>query len=120
MAATAAISVCEHRLLDGSSGTRYLAVRRFDRVAVPGGQPVRLHMAPAAGLLEAYPEYNQDLGYEDVIRLTRQVTGDVRDVKELVRRAVFNVIARNRDDHARNDAYLWTRSVTGIWPPPTT
>ncbi len=108
MAADAGISVCEHRLLDGSSGARYLAVRRFDRVAVAGVQPARVHMATAAGLLEAYPEYNQHLSYDDVIRLTRHVTGDVRDVREMVRRAVFNVIAHNRDDHARNVTYLWT------------
>ena len=65
-------------------------------------------MATVAGLLEAYPEYDQHLGYVDVIRLTRQVTGDVRDAEEVVRRAVFNVVAHNRDDHARNIAYLWT------------
>jgi serine/threonine-protein kinase HipA len=65
-------------------------------------------MATAAGLLEAYPEYDQQLGYDDVIRLTRRVTGDRRDVVEMVRRAVFNVVAHNRDDHARNIAYLWT------------
>lgn len=110
MAAAAGITTCEHRLLSGSSGTRYLAVRRFDRIAVPGGQPHRVHMATAAGLLEAYPEYSQHLGYDDIIRLTRHVTGDVRDVEELVRRAVFNVVAHNRDDHARNIAYLWTPS----------
>ncbi len=108
MAADAGITTCEHRLLLGSSGTRYLAVRRFDRVAVPGAQPHRVHMATAAGLLEAYPEYGQHVGYDDVIRLTRMVTGDVRDIGELVRRAVFNVVAHNRDDHARNVAYLWS------------
>lgn len=107
MAAAAGVSTCEHQLLSGSSGTQYLAVRRFDRIAVAGGKPHRVHMATAAGLLEAYPDYNQHLGYDDIIRLTRQVTGDVRDVEELVRRAVFNVVAHNRDDHARNIAYLW-------------
>ena len=113
MAANAGITTCEHRLLPGSSGAQYLAVRRFDRVAVPGAQPRRVHMATAAGLLEAYPEYNQHVGYDDVIRLTRTITGDVRDVHELVRRAVFNVVAHNRDDHARNIAYLW--SPTDGW-----
>ncbi len=70
-------------------------------------------MATAAGLVEAYPEYGQHLGYDDIIRLTRQLTGDVREVEELVRRAVFNVVAHNRDDHGRNIAYLWTPS--GGW-----
>ncbi len=39
MAAAAGITTCEHRLLGGSSGTSYLAVRRFDRIAAPGRQP---------------------------------------------------------------------------------
>ena len=107
-ARTAGISTCEHKLLPGNSGTQYLAVRRFDRTVEPGAQPGRVHMATAAGLLEAYPELGQHVGYHDVIRLTRRVTGDVRETTEMVRRAVFNVVAHNRDDHARNIAYLWT------------
>lgn len=108
MAAATGITVCDHRLLAGSSGTHYLAVRRFDRVSVAGRQPLRVHMATAAGLIEAYPEYHQHRSYDDIIRLTRQVTGNKRDVVESVRRAVFNVVAHNRDDHARNISYLWS------------
>lgn len=108
MAEAMGITVCDHRLLPGPSGVRYLAVRRFDRV--PGsGQPQRMHMATAAGLLESYPEFDQHVGYDDVVRLTRRVTGDQRAVVELVRRAVFNVVAHNRDDHARNISYVWSR-----------
>lgn len=108
MAAAAGISACDHRLLTSPAGTRYLAVRRFDRRAATDGQPERIHMASAAGLLESYPEYGQFTDYASIIRLTRRVTGDQRDVVEMVRRAVFNVIAHNRDDHARNTAFLWT------------
>lgn len=107
MASAAGVTVCDHHLLTAASGTRYLAVRRFDRIAVPDRQPTRVHMASAAGLLERYPEYNQHSSYAEVIRLTRLVTGDVRDVTEMLRRAVFNVVAHNRDDHTRNVAYLW-------------
>lgn len=107
MAAAAGITVCEHRLLPGASGTQYLAVRRFDREQAPG-QPRRLHMASAAGLLEAYPERGQFVGYTDVIRAVRLATGRTADVHELARRAIFNVVAHNRDDHARNVACLWT------------
>ncbi len=111
MASATGITVCDHHLLTAASGTRYLAVRRFDRVAMPGRQPNRVHMASAAGLLEQYPEYNQHPSYADVLRLTRVVTGDIRDVTEMLRRAVFNVVAHNRDDHARNTAYLWAPST---------
>lgn len=108
MAAAAGLTTCDHQLLPGPSGTSYLAVRRFDRAATTDGQPRRIHMATAAGLLEAYPERGALMGYDSLVRLTRRVTGDARDVHEVVRRAVFNVIAHNRDDHARNIAYLCT------------
>ena len=108
MAALSGITTCEHTLLSGSSGTQYLAVRRFDRETVEGAQPRRIHMSTAAGLLETYPEHNQHLSYVELVRLTQHVTGDARDVMEIVRRAVFNVVAHNRDDHARNFAFLWT------------
>lgn len=108
LAVATGITVCDHRLLTAPSGTRFLSVRRVDRAAQPDQQPVRVHMASAAGLLERYPEYDQHLGYSDLIRLTRGLTGDIGQVTEMVRRAVFNVVAHNRDDHARNTAFLWT------------
>lgn len=55
------------------------------------------------------PSVAQHVGsHDDIIRLTRYVTGDQQDTAELARRAVFNVVAHNRDDHARNTSYLWT------------
>ncbi len=108
MATAAGITTCEHRLLDAPSGIRFLAVRRFDRQPTVDGQPRRIHLATAAGLLEAYPELGHVTDYDTIIRWTRQVTGDTRDVLEMVRRAVFNVVAHNRDDHTRNFAFLWT------------
>jgi serine/threonine-protein kinase HipA len=108
MATAAGITTCAYKLLSGSSGTQFLAVKRFDRVVLADGATQRVHMATAAGLLEAYPEFHQHRSYEDIIRLTRLITGDMRDVTEVVRRAVFNVIAHNRDDHARNISFLWS------------
>lgn len=108
MATAAGITTCAYKLLTGSSGTQYLAVKRFDRVIPADGATQRVHMATAAGLLKAYPEFQQHRSYEDIIRLTRLITGDRRDVSEVVRRAVFNVIAHNRDDHARNISFLWS------------
>jgi serine/threonine-protein kinase HipA len=107
MASDAGIEVCDHRLLRGASGSQHLAVRRFDRIAHPGGAPNRIHMATAAGLLETDGERNQQISYETLVRLVRRVTGDRRDVVEMVRRAVFNVVAHNRDDHARQFSFLW-------------
>lgn len=110
MASIAGITTCNHQLRQGASGGQYLAVQRFDRHTLPPKPPQRIHTSTAAGLLERYPEYHQHLSYVDLVRLTRQITGDQRDVIQLVRRAIFNVLAHNRDDHARNFSYTWTES----------
>ena len=56
------------------------------------------------------------LDYEDLIALTGSLTRDMREVEKLYRLAVFNVLAHNRDDHAKNFSFLmdevgqWTLS----------
>lgn len=82
-------------------------VRRFDRV--DGG---RLHMHSLAGLLHA--DYRlPGLDYDQLIRVTMQLTRDHGDVRECFRRALFNWLAHNRDDHGNNFAFLMRRD--GTW-----
>ena len=44
--------------------------------------------------------------YEDLLALTNVLTKDVREVEKMFRLAVFNVMAHNRDDHAKNFSFL--------------
>jgi serine/threonine-protein kinase HipA len=53
--------------------------------------------------------------YKDLLLATRQLTRDETGVREMFRRACFNVFAHNRDDHARNFAF--SMSETGRWRP---
>jgi len=46
------------------------------------------------------------LDYEDLIALTGMLTRDVREVEKMYQLAVFNVLAYNRDDHAKNFSFL--------------
>jgi serine/threonine-protein kinase HipA len=46
------------------------------------------------------------LEYSDLIETTRTLTRDHRSAEEIFRRAVFNIIAANDDDHGRNHAFL--------------
>ena len=46
------------------------------------------------------------LDYEDLLTLTGQLTKDIREVEKMYRLAVFNVLAHNRDDHAKNFSFL--------------
>ena len=107
MAHEAGVEMAATRLMRGTDGTHYFATERFDRI---GDQ--RLHVHSASGLLYA-DSRAPSLDYQDLIRLTRAVTRDRRDAIKMFRLAVFNVLAHNRDDHARQFSFLMDRA--GAW-----
>lgn len=107
MAKEAGVIMPETRLLDGGKERTYFAVRRFDR---EGRR--RVHVHSASGLL--YANFRiPALDYKDLILLTRTVTRDHRECKAMFTLAVFNVLAHNRDDHARQFSYIMERD--GSW-----
>jgi len=100
MARNAGIDMPEVHLFPARHGAGYFAIQRFDR---DGKQ--RLHMHTACGLLHS-DFRTPSLDYEDMIALTSQLTRDMREVEKMFRLAVFNVLAHNRDDHAKNFTFL--------------
>lgn len=101
MARAAGIIMAETRLIPSANGPGHFATRRFDRPA-PGK---RLHMVSLGGAVEASP-HMPSLDYDGFLRSTLSITRDMRDVEQAFRRMVFNVLAHNRDDHVRQQAYL--------------
>ena len=106
MAKAADIEMPETRLMRGQTG-KYFAVRRFDR-----NESGSLHVQTASGLLEVAHDVPQ-IDYEALLKLTRVLTRQDKFVQQMYRRMVFNVLARNRDDHAKNHAFQMRR--TGEW-----
>ena len=108
LAAAAGLNVSPSKML---ARTRrhpgYFAVKRFDREGAK-----KLHLHTLAGLLAAPPAVTQ-LGYRDLLLATRELTRNEADVSEMFRRACFNVLAHNRDDHSRNFAFLM--DARGAW-----
>jgi len=101
MAEAAGLRLAEHRLLPAKQGPGYFATKRFDR---PGAS-ARLHMVSLAGAIEA-PTTAGAVSYDTLLRATQAITRNAEDVVRAFRRMVFNVLAHNRDDHARQHAYL--------------
>ena len=107
MAKEAGVRMPETRLLDGRNGRFYFATRRFDWDGTSG-----VHVHSASGLL--YSDFRiPALDYKDLILLTRLVTRDQRQCKAMFTLAVFNVLAHNRDDHARQFSFIMERD--GSW-----
>ncbi len=88
----------------------YFGTVRFDRVS-DNGKKVKVHMATAAALLEA--DFRAPcMDYHTLMKLTRVLTLDNKqEVESMFRRMCFNVFAHNRDDHAKNFAFLYDESA---------
>lgn len=103
LAENAGITVPESRLIADDKGRRHIAVRRFDR---PGNNR-RCHIATVGGLLHA-DHMAPSLDYATLLQVAWKLTGSAAQVEEQFRRAVFNLFAVNRDDHAKNHGYVMT------------
>jgi serine/threonine-protein kinase HipA len=108
MARAAGVDMSECRLLE-ENDRRHFMTRRFDRP--DNGE--KLHMQ-TAGALE-HVSYNEPgtYSYEQVLLLIRRLGLGTPVVEQQFRRMVFNVVARNQDDHVKNIAFLMDRH--GEW-----
>lgn len=101
MAVAAGLEVAPVRLLPSREGAAFFATQRFDRT----GLGRKTHLVTLAGALEA-PPGETALGYDQFFRATRAITRNEADVAAAFARMVFNILAHNRDDHARQHAFL--------------
>lgn len=108
MARVAGITMTECHLLE-EKGRRHFMTRRFDRL--PNGE--KLHMQSLCALMHF--DFNQPgaYAYEQALLAIRQLGLPMQAVEEQFRRMVFNIIARNQDDHVKNIAFLMDKQ--GIW-----
>jgi serine/threonine-protein kinase HipA len=84
-----------------NEGKYHFLTERFD---CPGGE--KLHMQTLCGM--AALDFNSitDNSYEQAFSVIDRLKCDFNDIKELYRRMVFNVMARNMDDHTKNISFL--------------
>ena len=107
MACAAGIDMSECRLLE-EHGRAHFLTRRFDRV-----DGDKLHMQSLCGL--AHYDFNAAgaYGYEQAFAIMRRLRLSKAEAVQQYRRMLFNVIARNQDDHTKNIAFLMNRD--GKW-----
>jgi serine/threonine-protein kinase HipA len=108
MAKQAGIHMTECQLL-AEDGRRHFMTKRFDRLE--GG--AKLHMQSLAAL--GHYDFNQPgaHSYEEALWVIRTLDLGIDAVEQQFRRMVFNIIARNQDDHVKNIAFLMDRG--GRW-----
>ncbi|HUI06636.1 MAG TPA: type II toxin-antitoxin system HipA family toxin [Verrucomicrobiae bacterium] len=108
MAVAAGIEMTDCRLLE-ESGRAHFMTRRFDRDT--HGEKIHMQSLCAVGHYDfnAAGEY----GYEQAFSAIQRLNLGHEVMREMYRRMVFNVAARNQDDHTRNIAFLMDQS--GQW-----
>jgi serine/threonine-protein kinase HipA len=102
----------ECRLLE-EGGRRHLMTRRFDR-QTDGG---KLHMQSLAALGNFDFNSAGAYSYEQAFDVMKRLGLPMRSVEERFRRMLFNVVARNQDDHVKNAAFLMDKSGTWVLSP---
>ncbi len=108
MALECGIDISESRLFK-ENGRSHFMTRRFDRLAA--GE--KLHMQSLCAL--AHYDFNMAgaYSYEQALLVVRQLQLPMQVIEQLFRRVVFNIVARNQDDHVKNIAFLMNKS--GEW-----
>ncbi len=109
MARAAGIVMTDCRLFE-ENGRAHFMTRRFDR---PAGPVKKLHLQSLCAL--GHYDFNAAgaYAYEQAFAVLRALALPHASHEEMFRRAAFNVIARNQDDHTKNIAFLMDQS--GRW-----
>ena len=108
MAVEAGIEMSDCRL-HHEGGRSHFMTRRFDR-----DEKGRKNHMQSLGALQHY-DFNDSgaYAYEQAILAIRELGLGMPVVEEQFRRALFNVVARNQDDHVKNISFLMNRR--GEW-----
>lgn len=108
MATDAGIEMSECRLFE-ENGRRHFMTRRFDRTPGDG----KLHMQSLGAM--AHFDYNLPgaYSYEQAFQVMRKLDLSMSELEQFYRRAVFNILGRNQDDHVKNIAFLMNQR--GRW-----
>ena len=108
MAVDCGIEMMECRLIK-ENGRAHFMTRRFDRTS--GNE--KLHVQTFYGLM--HYDFNDiySYSYEQLFQTMRMLRLTYPEAEQMFRRMVFNVMAKNCDDHTKNFAFLMNQS--GEW-----
>ena len=108
MAKEAGVEMMESRLLE-ENGRAHFMTKRFDRV----GSAEKLHVQTFCAM--QHFDFNEvgAFSYEQLFQTMRMLRLSYPDAAQMYRRMVFNVLAKNCDDHTKNFAF--TLPQNGQW-----
>ncbi len=108
MATDAGIDMSPCRLFEEGPRAHFMT-RRFDRA----GDGAKIHMQSFCALRHFDFNAAGAYSYEQLMDTALSLKLGAKALDQLARRMIFNLVARNQDDHTRNFAFLMDRS--GQW-----
>ncbi|MES9905004.1 MAG: type II toxin-antitoxin system HipA family toxin [Sedimenticola sp.] len=99
MAKSCDIDMMPCRLIE-EGGRRHFITQRFDRV---GNK--KIHVQTLNGITHADYKMPGSFSYAELLGTARELRLSSKEAEQLFKRMVFNVIARNHDDHSKNFAF---------------
>lgn len=90
------------------NGRAHFVTKRFDRA---NGK--KIHMQTLCGIAHFDFRIHRAYSYEQAFSVMRALHLPYSEAQEMFRRMVFNVVARNQDDHTKNISFLMDKS--GKW-----
>jgi serine/threonine-protein kinase HipA len=108
MARAAGITMTECRLLE-EGGRAHFMTRRFDRTT----EGEKIHVATLCALDHADFRKPGQYSYTEAFAVMRALRISRDGAEQFYRRMVFNLVARNQDDHTKNTAFMM--DTDGTW-----
>lgn len=105
MARVAGVNMAESRILNmqmpNGQVENFFATKRFDREG-----DSKIHMMTVSALMYANYRALSSIDYPNLLKLTQVLTKSSVEVEKMARLMIFNALAHNHDDHAKNFAFL--------------
>ena len=110
MALDCGIEMMESRLMEEGQQAHFMT-KRYDRSE--NGE--KLLTQTLCGM--AHYDRDERYSYEQLFRVMRRLNLDYPDFEQLYRRMVFNIIARNHNDHTKNHSFMMNKKGTWLLSP---
>jgi len=104
------IEIMPSRLLD-EGNRRHFVTQRFDRK-----KNTKIHIQTLNGL--AHIDYKKpgSYSYAELFSVARKLRVSAKDAEQLLKRMIFNIVARNHDDHSKNFAFMLSGNQWRLTP----
>jgi len=110
MATACGIEMMPCRLLD-EGNRRHFITQRFDRV---GNR--KIHIQTLNGLAHVDYKMPGSFSYAELFGVARSLKLPASAAEQLLKRMIFNIVARNHDDHAKNFAFMLHNNQWALAP----